>query len=135
LPQVAPETYVLGAEIGRGGMGRILSAHDRRIGRTVAIKEMLSSEPLALARFEREARITARLQHPGIVSIYEVARWPDGRPFYAMPILPGRTLGNAITAAPGLPGRLRLLPALIAAADAVAYAHSRGIIHRDLTPA
>jgi hypothetical protein len=134
LPRVARDAYILGAEIGRGGMGRILSAHDRRIGRTVAIKEMLSSDPLALARFEREARITARLQHPGIVAIYEVARWPDDRPFYAMPILPGRTLREAIAGAASLDARLDLVPAVMAAAEAVAYAHSRRIIHRDLTP-
>jgi eukaryotic-like serine/threonine-protein kinase len=127
--------YVLGAEIGRGGMGRVIAAQDDRAGRIVAIKEMLSDDPAALARFERESRITARLQHPGIVSVYEVGRWDDGRPFYAMPILPGRTLLDAIGAAPSLHDRLRLVPAVIAAADAVAYAHSRRIIHRDLKPA
>jgi serine/threonine protein kinase/WD40 repeat protein len=135
LPLVSPQTYVLGAEIGRGGMGRVLSARDRRTGRTVAVKEMLATRPGARERFEREARITARLQHPGIVSIYEVGQWPDGRPFYAMPILTGRTLAEAIAAAPRLRERLHLLPSLIAAADAIAYAHSRRIIHRDLTPA
>jgi hypothetical protein len=134
LPEVDPSRYLLGAEIGRGGMGRVIAARDVRIGRVVALKEVLSDEPLARSRFEREARITAGLQHPGIVSIHEVGRWPDGRPFYAMPILPGRSLGQAIAAAPGLRERLRLLPALIAAVDAVAYAHSRGVIHRDLTP-
>jgi WD40 repeat protein len=134
LPCVSPDLFVLGAEIGRGGMGRILAAHDRRIGRAVAIKEMLTADPLAMLRFEWEARITARLQHPNIVSIYEVGRWPDGRPFYAMPILPGRTLGEAITGATSMPERLALIPTLIAAADAAAYAHSRRIIHRDLTP-
>jgi WD40 repeat protein len=134
LPRVAPDNYALGPEIGRGGMGRVLSARDRRIGRTVAVKEILASDPVARARFEREARITARLQHPGIVSIYEVGRWPDGRPFFAMPILPGRTLGEAIAATSARAARLTLVPAVIAAGDAVAYAHSRGIIHRDLTP-
>jgi eukaryotic-like serine/threonine-protein kinase len=134
LPCVSPEVFILGSEIGRGGMGRVLAAHDRRIGRAVAIKEMLDAEPAAMVRFEWEARITARLQHPSIVSIYEVGRWPDGRPFYAMPILPGRTLREAIVAADRLPDRLALIPTVIAAADAAAYAHSRRIIHRDLTP-
>jgi WD40 repeat protein len=134
LPEVARENYVIGPEIGRGGMGRVLSARDRRVGRAVALKEMLSAHPELRLRFEREARITARLQHPGIVSVYELGCWPDGRPFYAMPILTGRTLREAMAAAAGLAERLRLLPSLIAAADAVAYAHSRRIIHRDLTP-
>jgi WD40 repeat protein len=134
LPSVSPDLFVLGAEIGRGGMGRILAAHDRRIGRAVAIKEMLTADPLAMVRFEWEARITARLQHPSIVSIYEVGRWPDGRPFYAMPILPGRTLGEAIAGSQRMSERLALIPTVIAAADAAAYAHSRRIIHRDLTP-
>jgi serine/threonine protein kinase len=133
-PVIDPDTYTLGAEIGRGGMGRVLSARDRRIGRAVALKEMLEKDPIALARFEREARITAQLQHPNIVSIYEVGRWPDGRPFYAMPILPGRTLREAMSAARNLRERLHLLPNLIAAADAIAYAHSRRVIHRDLSP-
>ena len=132
---MAPDNYLLGAEIGRGGMGRVVSARDRRIGRAVALKEMLATDPVARTRFEREARITAHLQHPGIVSIYEVGRWPDGRPFFAMPILPGRTLREAIAAADGVTERLHLIPKLIGAADAVAYAHSRRIIHRDLTPA
>ena len=100
----------------------------------MALKEMLAANPGARARFEREARITARLQHPGIVSIYEVGRGPMDVPFYAMPILNGQTLGEAIAAAPRVRERLHLLPALVAAADAIAYAHSRRIIHRDLTP-
>jgi eukaryotic-like serine/threonine-protein kinase len=135
LPQVAPDNYVIGAELGRGGMGRVLSARDVRIGRGVALKEMLAATPEARLRFQREARITARLQHPGIVSVYEIGCWPDGRPFYAMPILTGRTLREAIVATGVARERLHLLPSLIAAADAVAYAHSRRIIHRDLTPA
>ncbi len=130
----APERYRVEAEIGRGGMGRVLSARDLRIGRAVALKEALPAHPGARERFEREARITARLQHPGIVSVYEVGRWPDGRAFYAMPILSGRSLLQAMAAARTVRERLHLLPALIAAADAVAYAHSRRIIHRDLTP-
>jgi WD40 repeat protein len=134
LPEVPRHNYLLGAEIGRGGMGRVLSARDLRIGRAVALKEMLASHPEARARFEREARITARLQHPGIVSVYEIGCWPDGQAFYAMPILIGRTLRDAIASSPGVSERLHHLQALIAAADAVAYAHSHGVVHRDLTP-
>src|SRR5688572_20211411 len=72
LPEVSPESYRIEREIGRGGMGRIWSARDLRIGRTVAIKELLERTPRLAARFEREARVTARLQHPGIVPVYEI---------------------------------------------------------------
>ena len=135
LPEVPTDSYALGLEIARGGMGRIRAARDLRIGRPVAVKELLDSSPDLAARFEREARMTARLQHPGIVPIYEIGRWRDGTPFYAMRNVPGRTLRDAIRAAVRLADRLALLPSVIAAAEAVAYAHSMHIIHRDVTPA
>ena len=71
LPNVDPACYALGLEVARGGMGRIIAARDLRLGRPVAIKELLGRSPQLAARFQREARITARLQHPGIVPIYE----------------------------------------------------------------
>jgi WD40 repeat protein/tRNA A-37 threonylcarbamoyl transferase component Bud32 len=135
LPMISRSAYVFGKEIGRGGMGRILAARDRRIGRPVAIKEILDLSPSMAARFEREARLTARLQHPGIVPVYEIGQFSGGRAFYAMPRLPGTTLREAIAHAHSLPERLALLPVVIAAAEAVAYAHSQRIVHRDLTPA
>ena len=135
LPMISRSAYVFGKEIGRGGMGRVLAARDRRIGRPVAIKEILDLSPGMAARFEREARLTARLQHPGIVPVYEIGQFSGGRAFYAMPRLPGTTLREAIAHAHSLPERLALLPVVIAAAEAVAYAHSQRIVHRDLTPA
>nr|MBA3452197.1 protein kinase [Deltaproteobacteria bacterium] len=134
LPSVDPTSYALGLEVARGGMGRILAARDLRVGRPVAVKELLGTSPQLAARFEREARVTARLQHPGIVPIYEIGRWPDGTPFYAMRMVDGHTLREAIEAAPTLTARLTLLPAVLAAAEAVAFAHSQRVIHRDLTP-
>jgi WD40 repeat protein len=134
LPIASRDAYALGAEIARGGMGRIVAAEDLRVGRRVAVKELLGSDPGMAARFEREARVTARLQHPGIVPIYEIGAWADGTPFYAMRHVEGRTLREALAAAPTVGARLALLPALIAAAEAVAFAHSRGVIHRDLSP-
>src|SRR6185503_9568779 len=74
LPRIEPESYALGLEIGKGGMGRVLAARDLRIGRPVAVKELLGRSPQLATRFEREARVTARLQHPGIVPIYEIGR-------------------------------------------------------------
>jgi serine/threonine protein kinase len=135
LPIAPRERYALGKEIFRGGMGRILEAEDLRIGRPVVIKELLTRTPVLAARFEREARLTARLQHPGIIPIYEIGRWPDGTPFYSMRKVAGRTLRDALRGADGLAGRLALLPSVLATADAVAYAHSRRFIHRDLKPA
>jgi eukaryotic-like serine/threonine-protein kinase len=134
LPAVSTSAYAFGRELGRGGMGRILEADDLRIGRRVAVKELLAGSPSLAARFEREARVTARLQHPGIVPIYEIGAWPDGTPFYTMRIVEGRTLRDAIRERASLDRRLELVPALLAAADAVAFAHGAKIIHRDLTP-
>src|SRR5512132_880761 len=92
FPPGDPSAYALGAEVARGGMGRIRSAQDLRFGRTVAVKELVGATPKLLARFEREARITACLQHPGIVPIYDIGRWPDGTPYYAMRMVAGTTL-------------------------------------------
>src|SRR5262249_9458277 len=96
LRHVDPDSYALGLEVGRGGNGRVIAARDLRIGRPVAIKELLERSRHLATRFEREARITARLQHPGIVPIYEIGRWPDGTPFYSMRMVDGRTLREAI---------------------------------------
>jgi tetratricopeptide (TPR) repeat protein len=134
LTVVDREHYVVSGEIARGGMGRILTARDRRLGRDVAIKEVLTNTGSLARRFEREARITAGLQHPSIVSVHEAGRWPSGEPFYAMPYVSGRSLDEAIEAAKSFDARLALVPNVLAIADAMAYAHGRGVIHRDLKP-
>ena len=131
LPVVPVTTYAFGREVARGGMGRVVAAQDLRIGRPVAVKELLDSSPSTAARFEREARITARLQHPGIVPIYEIGTWPGGTPFYAMRLVEGKTLSAALAEADN---RLALLPSVIAACEAVAFAHAHDVIHRDLKP-
>src|SRR5688500_8367970 len=71
LSVVSQERYELQGEVGRGGLGRILSARDKRLGRQVAIKELLSSQGRGLQRFMREALLTARLEHPAIVPVHE----------------------------------------------------------------
>lgn len=128
------ERYQVDGEYARGGLGRVLKAYDRNLGRTVALKELLHRDESLEARFMREAIITARLQHPAIVPVHEVRRWADGRPFYAMKMVSGSSLAQVIKEKHTLDERLTLLSHVIAVADAIAYAHQQGIIHRDLKP-
>ncbi len=129
-----PERYELVGEHARGGLGRVVRAIDKRLGRTVAVKELLRHNESNEARFMREALITARLQHPGIVPVHEAGRWPSGDPYYVMKLVEGRTLKELIAERMTMRDRLSLLPHVIAVADAVGYAHSEGVIHRDVKP-
>ena len=129
-----PERYQQIAEHARGGLGRVVRAVDKRLGRTVAVKELLRHDASNESRFLREAMITARLEHPGIVPVHEAGRWPNGDPYYVMKLVEGRTLKELIVERETLRERLELLPHAIAVADAVGYAHSEGVIHRDLKP-
>lgn len=124
--------YQFGQEIARGGMGRIFAAHDLRLNRPVAIK--LTLEDAMSGRFEREIAITSRLEHPSIVPVHDAGVLEDGTPFYAMRLIAGVPLEHKIEASATLTERLKLIPNVLAIADAVAYAHSQGIIHRDLKP-
>ncbi|MDQ3333647.1 MAG: protein kinase [Myxococcota bacterium] len=135
LATVERRHYVIHGEIAKGGMGRVLEARDLRLGRSVAIKELLPKNRDAARRFEREARITARLQHPSIINVYEAGVWPGGEPFYAMTKVTGRSLAQVVSERKTLAQRIGLLPNVIAVADALAYAHSQDVIHRDLKPA
>ena len=135
LPLVNDDRYDVRDEFARGGLGRIFRAHDKRLARPVAVKQLLAGGSEAARRFIREALITARLQHPAIVPIYEAGRWPSGEPFYAMKLVSGRSLDQVIRGKKTLSERLTLLPNVIAVAEAIAYAHSQRIIHRDLKPA
>src|SRR5678815_326505 len=134
LPVDDPERYEQITEHARGGLGRVVRAVDKRLGRTVAVKELLRQDESHESRFVREALITARLEHPGIVPVHEAGRWPNGAPYYVMKLVEGRTLKEMFSAMPSLRERLRLLEHVIAIADAVGYAHSEGVIHRDLKP-
>jgi WD40 repeat protein len=143
--------YRLETRLGQGGMGVVYRATDVQLGRSVALKLPPRNEPddrddrsagaesstvsWLEARFLREALLTARLQHPGIVPIHQVGRWPSGDVFYTMKLISGRSLQELIGAARDLDERLALLPHVLAAADAVGYAHAQGVIHRDLKPA
>jgi len=127
------------AEVGRGGIGRVLLAFDEHLGREVALKELLPEpargRPEMLARFLREARVTGQLEHPGIVPVYELGRREDGTPYYTMRVVRGRTLAEVLADSRGLAARLALLTHFVDLCQALAYAHSRGVIHRDVKPA
>lgn len=130
-----PDRYMIVGEHGRGGIGRVQRAHDKELSRNVAIKELIKRSDIAEVRFLREAMITARLEHPGIVPVHEAGRWPDGTPFYVMKLVAGRSLKDLLDEQDAIETRIGLLHHVIAVADAMAYAHERGIIHRDLKPA
>jgi WD40 repeat protein len=134
LPVRDRARYAIIAEHGRGGIGRVLRATDRELGRDVAVKELLVRTSSSEARFAREAMITARLEHPNIVPVHEAGRWDDGTPFYAMKLVSGRPLKALIEEATSYPARIALLDRVLAVTDAIAYAHDRGVLHRDLKP-
>lgn len=120
--------------IGSGGMGRVDRVHDRHLGRDVARKTLSRLAPAMARRLLQEARLCARLDHPGIVPIFDLSTEADGTPWYTMRLIRGEALQSAMDAALAFDDRLRLVPRLLAAAQAVAHAHERGIVHRDLKP-
>jgi serine/threonine protein kinase len=124
LPDLSGTRYALEAEIGRGGMGVVYAARDRDLDRRVALKVLDSA-------MAGEAQLIARLEHPAIVPIYETGTLPDGRAFYAMKVVAGARLDHYLAGAPTLGERLRVIRR---AGEALAFAHTRGVIHRDLKP-
>ncbi len=142
-PTLATERYTLLRLHAQGGMGRVWLANDRRLGREVALKELKLDDPALQARFLEEAQITGQLQHPGIVPVYELGE-ADGTPapFYTMRFVQGRTLREAIAdyytrRSKGMATPLEwnaLLEAFVSVCQTLAYAHSRGVLHRDLKP-
>jgi serine/threonine protein kinase len=128
LPDLAGTGYEIAGTIGRGGMGTVYLARDRELDREVALKVV---EPGDLAdRMLREARILARLEHPGIVPVHDVGTLPDGRVFYAMKRVRGHRLDEHAGGV-DLSERLRVFARIC---EAVAFAHAHGVIHRDLKP-
>jgi serine/threonine-protein kinase len=140
------ERYTLTRLHAQGGIGQVWLARDEALGREVALKELRPEQagnPAIWSRFLEEARITGQLEHPNIVPVHELARTGEGgQPFYTMRFVKGRTASEAIRdyhhrRAGGESGPLEfrsLLGAFLGICHAVAYAHSRGVIHRDLKP-
>jgi serine/threonine-protein kinase len=145
----ATERYRRLALHATGGLGVVYQARDEELGRTVALKEIqgaAADHPSWRARFLFEAEVTGNLEHPGIVPVYGLGCYPDGRPFYAMRFIRGHSLDEEIKHfhQADTPGRDRsertlglrgLLGRFVDVCNALAYAHSRSVIHRDVKPA
>ncbi len=128
--------YLVEGELARGGMGVLLRGRDVDLGRDVALKvlrEDLAARPEIVQRFVEEAQIGGQLQHPGIVPVYELGLMADQRPFFAMKLVRGRTLADALQGA-DKSHRRKLLDVFASVCQTIAYAHSRGVVHRDLKP-
>lgn len=139
IPAVASDRYKIRGELGRGGVGVVLSAEDRSIRRTVALKilnEAGRDRPDVVRRFLSEARITAQLDHPGIVPVYELGKLETGEPFYTMRVIQGSSLARVMRT-PEIRkdySLMRLISILAQVCASVAFAHVRGVVHRDLKP-
>ncbi len=146
---VATTTIAVNRRLGRGGIGDVYTASDRATGRSLAVKFLndwaLEQESCREA-FAFEALVTSQLEHPNIVPVYVTGATPDGKPFYAMRLIPGRTLAAAIaefhdrrrggdSAEERSARYTELLGQFALACKAIAYAHDRGVIHRDIKPA
>jgi serine/threonine protein kinase len=134
-PDVAGTRYELLEPVGRGGMGVVWRALDKQLGRDVALKVLVDPEgetsvELA-ARLVLEAKVLARLEHPGIVPVHDVGILADGRVYYAMKLVRGQRLDQLVSAGLSEAERFRVFARI---GEAVAFAHAREVIHRDLKP-
>lgn len=137
-PVALGERYQDQGRLGRGGMGEVRLCQDQRIGREVALKvirDERAGEARARARFHKEVRVQGQLEHPAVVPVYDVDATSQGRPYFTMRRVGGRTLADIIRDRDQEEySRRRLLSAFSQVCLAVDYAHERGIVHRDLKP-
>jgi serine/threonine protein kinase len=142
IPAERPGQYSRLRVLGRGSQSIVLLARDEVVGRNVALKELAADggesvgtrSEAAARRFIREARLVASLDHQGIVSVLELVRRHDGALVCVQKLVAGGTLKDKLAACQGLRERLLFLPNLLAAAQAVGFAHSHGVVHRDIKP-
>jgi eukaryotic-like serine/threonine-protein kinase len=133
-PDLAGTRYRLLERVARGGMGVVYAAEDEKLQRRVALKvlDVPDTDGDFANRLIREARVLARLEHPGIVPVHDVGTLADGRVFYTMKFIEGQRLDKHVATVNSVPDRLRLF---LRVCDAVGFAHARGVLHRDLKPA
>jgi serine/threonine protein kinase len=133
-PDLAGTRYRLLERIARGGMGVVYAAEDEKLERRVALKvlDVPGTDGDLANRLMREARVLARLEHPGIVPVHDVGTLADGRVFYTMKFVEGQRLDKFIEGVESMQDRLRLF---LRICEAAAFAHTRGVLHRDLKPA
>ena len=131
-PDLPGDRYEVLEPIGQGGMGTVYRARDRSLDREVALKVLRAeaSAPDWASRLEREARILARLEHPGVVPVHDVGTLSDGRIYYLMKLVRGQRLdefGRTVSLS-------EVLRAFLRVCDTVSFAHAHGVVHRDLKP-
>ncbi len=133
MPDLSGTGYVLLDKLGEGGMGGVFRVQDTTLGRQVALKVIgiVDSSGELSARLLREAKIIARLEHPGIVPVHDVGTLPDGRVFYTMKLVQGQRLDQHAAELGGVPERLRTFQKIC---EAVSFAHAHDVVHRDLKP-
>jgi serine/threonine-protein kinase len=138
-PSVEHERYIPGALLGQGGMGQVCAAIDQSTGRTIALKTLRDDVPSTsglVRRFMDEARITAQLEHPAVIPVYDLGTLADGRPYYTMRVVRQRTLREVLDTRPPREHwpLARLCSALVQVCRAVSYAHACAVVHRDIKP-